>query len=227
MLVSCAYLIAEVALTLLLVSVPFIYGADQSTEMLLAASRRHRVGPELMWLYKQRVRRAEPDCTSEAENNVELQKAVASMVIGNDDKSYLTRSIAQQHKHRAKLGHDKMCEEENEQEEISPDMTIKERALCSFVYVENYNKTRLPQTIPEVQCSCTKPSNKMILSRFPNIRCEAIYYDVPVLKFVDGCTNYIRTTERLTLACIPVLGTQSTSKVLIESNDGQQSELPI
>jgi hypothetical protein len=85
------------------------------------------------------VRRAEPDCSNEAERNTELQQAIATMIIGNDDKSYLSHSI--QHKHRSKLNHADMCEEDNGPDEIAPDTTIRERALCSFIYVENFNKT--------------------------------------------------------------------------------------
>lgn len=56
-----------------------------------------------------------------------------------------------------------------------------------------------------MQCACSKPTNRNVLSRFPQIRCEAVYYSVPVIKFGDSCSNYEKTTERVSLACLPVL----------------------
>lgn len=83
------------------------------------------------------MRRAEVDCSNEAENNAELQKSISSMIIGNDDKSYFT-----QHRHRSKINHEKsaLCEEDNGPDEILPDSPIKDRALCTFVYIENVNE---------------------------------------------------------------------------------------
>lgn len=57
-----------------------------------------------------------------------------------DDDSYLTPSVTQ-HQNGHKLNHAGLCEEDDGPDNISPDTTIEERALCAFYYTENHNKT--------------------------------------------------------------------------------------
>jgi hypothetical protein len=167
------------------------------------------------------------DCSNLAQNNVEIQQAISSMIIGNDDKSYLTKFT--QHKHRPKneVETSGLCNENSGNEDVSPDTPLQYKALCGFHYIENVNTKRLPQMIPEVACSCTKPTNELVNNKFPHIHCEPIYYNVPVIKFKDeSCTNFEKTTERISLACVPVLSSQSSSKINIETSEGHRPSLP-
>ncbi|KAI6214505.1 hypothetical protein M3Y94_00276400 [Aphelenchoides besseyi] len=187
----------------------------------------HRsITSEMMFIYKQRVRRAEPDCSNEAETNADLQQAIGKMITGNDAKGYLMRTQVPKITNDMIIDKSPFCDEEEAISDISPDTPIRDRALCAFQYVENYNKQRLPQTIPEVQCLCSKPTNKEVLRRFPQIHCEAIFYDVPVLKFENTCAKFRQTTERISLACVPVLSSQSTMNVFINTHAAQKAELP-
>ncbi|KAI1726091.1 interleukin-17 domain-containing protein [Ditylenchus destructor] len=94
--------------------------------------------------------------------------------------------------------------------DILPDMPIERRSLCGFQYEDNINEKRLPRKIRECKCLCNAGRNKFLRNRFPNFRCEPLYYDVPVLSFDETCTNYTHNTEKIALACIPVFTSRST-----------------
>ncbi|KAI1732580.1 interleukin-17 domain-containing protein [Ditylenchus destructor] len=94
--------------------------------------------------------------------------------------------------------------------EILPDMPIESRSLCGFHYEDNINEKRLPRKIRECKCLCNARRNKFLRDRFPNFRCEPLYYDVPVLSFDETCTNFTHNTEKIALACIPVFTSRST-----------------
>ena len=44
-----------------------------------------------------------------------------------------------------------------------------------------------------------------MMSRLPEVRCEPMYYDVPVLLFDETCSEYKKATQRIALACVPVI----------------------
>lgn len=86
---------------------------------------------------------------------------------------------------------------------ISASTPLRERALCQFEYVLNYNPQRIPSTFTEVKCSCPKPSVRMVGNRM--FECEPLRYQVRVLLFDPQCSTYVEHTETIALACLPVL----------------------
>ncbi|CAD5227220.1 unnamed protein product [Bursaphelenchus xylophilus] len=183
-------------------------------------ANRRPIEPDMLFLQRpkfSRIRRMESDCSNEAKLNPELQEAITRMITGNDAKGYLMKTP---HLSFVKPEINKdMCEEEKD-EDISPDMPIRDRAVCGFQYVENFDNKRLPQTIPEVQCVCQKPTKMGILNRFPDVSCEPMMYDVPVLRFDDNCKSFTQTTQRISLACVPVFGGHSTTGIRMRTSSG-------
>uniref|UniRef100_A0A915NG41 Uncharacterized protein n=1 Tax=Meloidogyne floridensis TaxID=298350 RepID=A0A915NG41_9BILA len=57
---------------------------------------------------------------------------------------------------------------------ISATTPLRERALCQFEYILNYNPQRIPSTFTEVKCSCPKPSIRMVGNRM--FECEPLRY---------------------------------------------------
>ncbi|KAH7693575.1 Protein T22H6.1 [Aphelenchoides avenae] len=86
---------------------------------------------------------------------------------------------------------------------ISSETPLRDRALCKFEYVLNYNPKRIPAALTEVKCSCPKPSTRLTGSRI--FECEPLRYQVRVLMFDDECNTYAEHTETVSLACIPVM----------------------
>ncbi|KAI1708409.1 interleukin-17 domain-containing protein [Ditylenchus destructor] len=108
--------------------------------------------------------------------------------------------------------------------EISPDMPLEERALCGFRYEDNVNERRIPEKIKEVKCLCKAPTSKDLSQRI-EFRCETVYHDVTVLVLGETCTNYQQKVERIAVACVTVMGTQSTSAVNVAIGNG--TKLPV
>uniref|UniRef100_A0A914C7Z9 Uncharacterized protein n=1 Tax=Acrobeloides nanus TaxID=290746 RepID=A0A914C7Z9_9BILA len=87
--------------------------------------------------------------------------------------------------------------------DISSDTPLRERAVCNFEYVLNYNHKRIPAALTEVKCSCSRPSMK-ITGKYA-FECEPLRYQVRVLMFDDNCNTFSEQTETIALACIPVI----------------------
>ncbi|KAI1692136.1 interleukin-17 domain-containing protein [Ditylenchus destructor] len=98
--------------------------------------------------------------------------------------------------------------------DISPDMPIEMRALCGFRDEDNVNEKRLPKRIRESKCLCNTRNSKLIRDHFPDFRCEPLYYDVPVLLLDETCTNYTPSIEKISIACIPVFTSESSTSSL-------------
>uniref|UniRef100_A0A914CRL4 Uncharacterized protein n=1 Tax=Acrobeloides nanus TaxID=290746 RepID=A0A914CRL4_9BILA len=92
---------------------------------------------------------------------------------------------------------------------ISPDTPLRDRALCNFEYVLNYNPRRIPAALTEVKCSCLRPSPSL-RGRYA-VECEPLRYQVRVLLFDDMCNTYSEQIETIALACIPVLQASASS----------------
>ncbi|VDO62023.1 unnamed protein product [Haemonchus placei] len=88
-------------------------------------------------------------------------------------------------------------------EVISAETPLRERALCKFEYVLNYNPRRLPAALTEVKCSCHRSNSKLVGKRI--FECEHLRYQVRVLMFDDTCNTFREHTETIALACIPVV----------------------
>ncbi|KAH7708651.1 Protein T22H6.1 [Aphelenchoides avenae] len=86
---------------------------------------------------------------------------------------------------------------------ISSETPLRDRALCKFEYVLNYNPKRIPAALTEVKCSCPRPSTRLTGSRI--FECEPLRYQVRVLMFDDECNTYAEHTETVSLACVPVI----------------------
>ncbi|KAL7075807.1 hypothetical protein ACQ4LE_005139 [Meloidogyne hapla] len=86
---------------------------------------------------------------------------------------------------------------------ISATTPLRERALCQFEYILNYNPQRIPSTFTEVKCSCPKPSVRMVGNRM--FECEPLRYQVRVLLFDPQCLTYVEHIETIALACLPVI----------------------
>uniref|UniRef100_A0A1I8A218 Interleukin-17C-like n=1 Tax=Steinernema glaseri TaxID=37863 RepID=A0A1I8A218_9BILA len=86
---------------------------------------------------------------------------------------------------------------------ISSETPLRERALCKFEYVLNYNPKRIPAALTEVKCSCARPSTRLVGKRI--FECEPLRYQVRVLLFDDQCQSFSEHVETIALACIPVV----------------------
>ncbi|CAJ0583788.1 unnamed protein product, partial [Mesorhabditis spiculigera] len=95
---------------------------------------------------------------------------------------------------------------------ISPDTPLRERALCKFEYVLNYNPRRIPAALTEVKCSCQKPNPKLVGKRI--FECEPLRYQVRVLLFDDTCNTFTEHTETISLACLPVIQANANAEDL-------------
>ncbi|KAI6215548.1 hypothetical protein M3Y94_00397900 [Aphelenchoides besseyi] len=86
---------------------------------------------------------------------------------------------------------------------ISSETPLRERALCKFEYILNYNPKRIPAALTEVKCSCPRPSTRLVGRRI--FECEPLRYQIRVLMFDDKCETYVEQIEEIALACIPVV----------------------
>uniref|UniRef100_A0A1I7US75 Spaetzle domain-containing protein n=1 Tax=Caenorhabditis tropicalis TaxID=1561998 RepID=A0A1I7US75_9PELO len=86
---------------------------------------------------------------------------------------------------------------------ISAATPLRERALCKFEYVLNYNPKRLPAALTEVKCSCPRPNPKLVGKRI--FECEHLRYQVRVLMWDDSCNTFREHVETISLGCIPVI----------------------
>ncbi|CAB3400173.1 unnamed protein product [Caenorhabditis bovis] len=89
------------------------------------------------------------------------------------------------------------------QKTITADTPLRERALCKFEYVLNYNPKRLPAALTEVKCSCARPNSKLVGKR--TFECEHLKYQIRVLLWDDNCHTFREHVETISLACIPVV----------------------
>uniref|UniRef100_A0A915D1F5 Uncharacterized protein n=1 Tax=Ditylenchus dipsaci TaxID=166011 RepID=A0A915D1F5_9BILA len=166
-------------------------------------------------LYQQRIRRGNNVCTASDFAQPDIQQAVFSMVTGNAKHSWpvgVKSPKVNSQKHNAGVCSSTSDETTTSSEiEISPDMPIEMRAFCGFQYEDNVKERRLPKLIREVKCLCNEPRSKLVAERFPELRCEPLYYDVPVLTFDETCSKFEQSTEKIALACVPVITSQSMS----------------
>ncbi|KAK6053505.1 hypothetical protein COOONC_08990 [Cooperia oncophora] len=88
-------------------------------------------------------------------------------------------------------------------EVISAETPLRERALCKFEYILNYNPRRLPAALTEVKCSCHRSNSRLVGKRV--FECEHLRYQVRVLLFDETCNTFREHTETIALACIPVI----------------------
>ncbi|KAF8356215.1 ilc-17.1, partial [Pristionchus pacificus] len=88
-------------------------------------------------------------------------------------------------------------------DQVSPETPLRERALCKFEYVLNYNPRRIPAALTEVRCSCKRPNSKLVGRKI--FECEPLKYHVRVLMFDENCLEYVEYTETIALGCIPVV----------------------
>ncbi|GMR61042.1 hypothetical protein PMAYCL1PPCAC_31237, partial [Pristionchus mayeri] len=88
-------------------------------------------------------------------------------------------------------------------DQVSPETPLRERALCKFEYVLNYNPRRIPAALTEVRCSCKRPNSKLVGRKI--FECEPLKYHIRVLMFDDNCSEYVEYTETIALGCIPVV----------------------
>uniref|UniRef100_A0A8R1DGK3 Uncharacterized protein n=1 Tax=Caenorhabditis japonica TaxID=281687 RepID=A0A8R1DGK3_CAEJA len=86
---------------------------------------------------------------------------------------------------------------------ITAETPLRERALCKFEYVLNYNPKRLPAALTEVKCSCPRPNSKLVGKRI--FECEHLRYQVRVLMWDDSCNTFREHVETISLGCIPVI----------------------
>ncbi|KAH7707786.1 Protein C44B12.6 [Aphelenchoides avenae] len=99
-----------------------------------------------------------------------------------------------------------ICTDEHLVRPITPDMPLKDRALCPFVQVENRDPRRIPERIPEIKCLCVHPlSGRSVLN---DVQCIPMYYNVPVLLFDEGCSKPQMKTQRIAFACVPAIAPQ-------------------
>uniref|UniRef100_A0A0N5BZF5 Interleukin 17-like protein n=1 Tax=Strongyloides papillosus TaxID=174720 RepID=A0A0N5BZF5_STREA len=94
---------------------------------------------------------------------------------------------------------------------ITPETPLRERALCKFEYIVNYNPKRLPSTLTEARCSCSRPSAKVIGKKV--FECEPLRYSMRVLLFDNDCQSFYEGYETIALACIPVMQASASSSV--------------
>ncbi|KAF7639530.1 hypothetical protein Mgra_00000859 [Meloidogyne graminicola] len=106
---------------------------------------------------------------------------------------------------------------------ISATTPLRERALCQFEYILNYNPQRIPSTFTEVKCSCPKPSVKMVGNRM--FECEPLRYQVRVLLFDPECLTYVEHIETIALACIPVIQVANTNAE-VDSEESMMVQIP-
>ncbi|PAV77693.1 hypothetical protein WR25_01991 [Diploscapter pachys] len=88
-------------------------------------------------------------------------------------------------------------------EVISAETPLRDRALCKFEYVLNYNPKRLPAALTEVKCSCPRPNPKLVGKRI--FECEHLKYQVRVLMFDETCNTFREHIDTIALGCIPVV----------------------
>lgn len=112
--------------------------------------------------FRSRIRRTQPDCSSQVDLNPELQEAITKMITGNEAKGYLMKTpVAGNSNLGGKL--DKaMCEgqEDEAADDISPDTPIRDRAVCAFQYVENFD----PKVRPTEQGSNHSPTALIVVT---------------------------------------------------------------
>ncbi|PAV69995.1 hypothetical protein WR25_10931 [Diploscapter pachys] len=110
------------------------------------------------------------------------------------------------------------CDVESRSGKVIPEYSLRERALCAYHHVLNYNSQRIPSSITEVECSCDSIRSSQHESLF-DYHCEPMYYNMRVMIFSDDCQTYVEHIERVALACLPVLRNQipSTESTVVHS----------
>ncbi|KAI6217381.1 hypothetical protein M3Y99_01770900 [Aphelenchoides fujianensis] len=78
---------------------------------------------------------------------------------------------------------------------ISSETPLRERALCKFEYILNYN--------PKSSARARGPSTRLVGRRI--FECEPLRYQIRVLMFDEKCESYVEQIEEIALACIPVV----------------------
>ncbi|CAI5455642.1 unnamed protein product [Caenorhabditis angaria] len=86
---------------------------------------------------------------------------------------------------------------------ITNDTPLRERALCKFEYMLNYNPNRLPAALTEAKCVCPRPNSKLVGRRI--FKCQELKYQVRVLLWDEACQVYKEHVDTISLACLPVI----------------------
>uniref|UniRef100_A0A914UK19 YqaJ viral recombinase domain-containing protein n=1 Tax=Plectus sambesii TaxID=2011161 RepID=A0A914UK19_9BILA len=94
------------------------------------------------------------------------------------------------------------------------EMPVRDRALCNFDYVTNYNPKRMPALLTEVKCTCEHTPRLMSGNRV--FECEPLRYNVRVLLFDESCDRYRESIETISLACLPVVQAKARAEATFE-----------
>ncbi|CAI4229548.1 unnamed protein product [Auanema sp. JU1783] len=114
----------------------------------------------------------------------------------------------------------KECSIESRSANVLPDQPLRERSLCPYHHVLNYNPKRIPASITEVVCTCDS-----IGSLSMPMRCEPMYFHVRVLLYSEDCKKFVETTEKISLACVPVFVNQIEAGAPITDIKGESAEV--
>ncbi|KAK6032240.1 hypothetical protein OSTOST_01579, partial [Ostertagia ostertagi] len=110
-------------------------------------------------------------------------------------------------------------------EVVSAETPLRERALCKFEYILNYNPRRLPAALTEVKCSCHRSNSKLVGKRI--FECEHLRYQVRVLMFDETCNTFREHIETIALACIPVIQANANADGEAEFMFPIKAEVPV
>ncbi|XP_064612569.1 interleukin 17-like protein [Liolophura sinensis] len=80
-----------------------------------------------------------------------------------------------------------------------PNQPEERRSLCPWSYRINHDPTRYPVDLPEAFCLCSNCISNRINT------CEAVYYEVPVLRQTQQCNSgsyvYEETFQKIAVGC--------------------------
>ncbi|CAJ0558057.1 unnamed protein product, partial [Mesorhabditis spiculigera] len=122
---------------------------------------------------------------------------------------------------------DAQCDVDAKTEQVLPGQPLRERAVCPFRHVLNYDAKRLPASIVEVECMCSMPHSSKNPDRFADIRCEPSYYTMRVLRFDSGCSNFVEDTQRVSMGCTAVFASRTNDELAATTGEIAQAEVPV
>ncbi|CAJ0928703.1 unnamed protein product, partial [Mesorhabditis belari] len=122
---------------------------------------------------------------------------------------------------------DEQCNVDGKTEQVLPGQPVRERALCPFRHVLNYDPKRVPASIVEVECMCLMPHSSKNPDRFSSIRCEPMYYSMRVLRFDSACTNFVEDTQRVAMGCTAVFASTTRDGTAATTGLLAQGDMPV